>query len=75
LSANQVFEDIVLANSEGTKMQTKHIALKWHHFKDQIKQGVIKNFKVDTNFNLADILTKPLSHQKHEARRKMVLAW
>lgn len=45
LSATQVFEDnescIVLAHSEGTKMRTKHIALKWYHFKDKIRHGFL----------------------------------
>jgi hypothetical protein len=46
LSATAIYEDneacIVFANSDATKPRTKHIALKWHHFKDQIWQGVIK---------------------------------
>lgn len=42
---------IVLANSEGTKPRTKHIAIEWHHFHDQIKNGHIKLVKADTNFN------------------------
>jgi hypothetical protein len=79
LTASQVFEDnaacIVLAHSETSKVRTKHIALKWHHFKDQIKNGFIKVIKIDTNFNWADILTKPLGRQKHEALRKLVMGW
>jgi hypothetical protein len=46
---------IVLANSNSTKVQSKHIDLKWHHFKDQIKTGQIKIVKVDTHSNWADI--------------------
>ncbi len=64
LAATQVFEDnascIALAHSKSTKMRTKHITLKWHHFKDQICQGFIKVVKIDTNYNWADILIKPL---------------
>jgi hypothetical protein len=79
LAATMIYEDnascIVLANSEGTKPRTKHIALKWHHFRDQIKQGHIKLIKADTHFNWADILTKPLTRQKHEALRKMIMGW
>jgi hypothetical protein len=79
LSVTMVYEDnaacIVLAHSEGTKMRTKHIALKWHHFRDQTKTGQIKLIKVDTNFNWADILTKPLTRSKHEALHKMIMGW
>jgi hypothetical protein len=79
LAATQIFEDnescIVLAHSEGTKIQTKHISLKWHHFKDQLKNGCIKLVKIGTHFNWADILTKPLGKQKHEALHKMIMGW
>jgi hypothetical protein len=79
LTATQVFEDnescIVLAHSEGTKVRTKHIALKWHHFKDQIRQGHLKIVKIGTHYNWADILTKPLGRQKFEALRKMIMGW
>ncbi len=64
LAATQVFEDnascIVLAYSEGTKPRTKHISLKWHHFRYQLKNGSIVITKVSTNLNWADILMKPL---------------
>lgn len=58
---------IVLAHSEGTKVCTKHISLKWHCFKDHIFAGDIKVVEIDTKINWADILTKPLSKVKHES--------
>ncbi len=79
LAPTQVFEDneacIVLAHSETTKVCTMHIALKWHHFKDQIKQGIIKVIKIHTNFNWADTMTKPLGWQKHESLQKLIMGW
>lgn len=64
LAATQVFEDnaacIILAHSESNKVRTKHIAIKWHHFRDQIRSGHIKVIKIDTHHNWADIFTKPL---------------
>lgn len=64
LETSTVYEDnascVVLAHSEGTKVRTKHISLKWHRFKDHIKAGDIKVVKVDSNLNWADIFTKPL---------------
>lgn len=47
------------AHSEGTKVGTQHIALKWSHFKNKIQNGYLKVVKVDTHFNWADIFTKP----------------
>jgi len=46
LAATQIFEDnqacIVLATSTQQKIRTKHIAIKWHHFRDQICNRNIK---------------------------------
>jgi hypothetical protein len=79
LSATTVYEDneacIALATTDVTKPRTKHIAIKWHHFRDQITQGFIKVVKVDTNYNWADILTKPLTRYKHDSLRKMIMGW
>jgi hypothetical protein len=79
LSATTVYEDneacIVLANNDAAKPRTKHIAIKWQHFKDQIKQGLIKVIKVDSSYNWADILTKPLTRYKHDSLRKMIMGW
>jgi hypothetical protein len=51
LAAIQLFEDnasfIVLAYNEGLKAKTKHISLKWHHFRDQLKTGYIQIVKAD----------------------------
>jgi hypothetical protein len=79
LAPTMIFEDnascIVLANSDNTKPRTKHIAIKWHHFRDQVRNGHIKIVKVASNYNWADILTKPLTRQKHEALQKMIIGW
>jgi hypothetical protein len=79
LATSQIYEDnqacIVLANSDQSKIRTKHIAIKWHHFKDQIKNGHIKLVKVGSTSNWADILTKPLTRQKHEHLRKLIMGW
>jgi hypothetical protein len=79
LATSQIYEDnqacIVLANSDQSKICTKHIAIKWHHFKDQIKHGHVKLIKVSSTSNWADILTKPLTRQKHENLRKLIMGW
>jgi hypothetical protein len=71
MQATQLYEDnascIVLAHSEGSKQRTKHISIKWHHFRDQIRNGNLKIVKIDTHSNWADILTKPLGPQKFTA--------
>jgi hypothetical protein len=79
LEATQIFEDnascIVLAYSDGTKMRTKHISLKWHHFKDQLRAGHITITKIASSLNWVDLLTKPLTKLKHETLRKFIMGW
>ena len=74
-----IFEDnascIVLAQSDHHKPRTKHISIKWHHFRDQIENGSIVICKIGTADNLADILTKPLVRAKHEHLRKPIMGW
>lgn len=68
LSTTSTYEDnaacTMLANSDSCKQRTKHIAIKWHYFRDQIRLGHIKIVKIDMHHNWADILTKPLGRQK-----------
>jgi hypothetical protein len=79
LKATTIYKDnascIVLAHSEGTKVRTKHISLKWHHFKDHIKNGDLKVVKIESSLDRADILTKPLCKVKHESVRKFIMVW
>jgi hypothetical protein len=79
LEATTIYEDnascVVLVHSEGTKVRTKQISLKWHCFKDHIKSGELKVVKVDSNLNWANIFTKPLSKTKHESLRKFIMGW
>lgn len=79
LEATCIYEDnascIVLANSDSTKVHTKRISLKSHHFKDRIRNGAITVTKIDSNLNWANILTKPLCHAKHESLHKFIVGW
>ena len=47
-----VFEDnngaLELANTPRYRPRTKHIGIKYHHFRDHVKRGVIKIEKIDT---------------------------
>ena len=54
---------------------TKHIALKYHHFRSHIKYGRVEiNFR-PTNEQLADLLTKPLSNEAFFVLRYMLCGW
>ena len=58
----KVFEDnngaIELAKAPKIHPCTKHIALKYHHFREQIRKGLIEINPIDTLEQVADIFTK-----------------
>ena len=60
-----LFEDNVgaetLAKAPKMNARTKHIALKYHHFRTAVKRKILKIFiRVDTKDQQADIFTKPV---------------
>jgi hypothetical protein len=80
LPLSQVFEHntacIVLATSESNfKPCTKHISLKFHHFRDQILNGTLRVLKVDSSKKWADIFTKLLGHIKFAYLRRLMMGW
>ena len=54
---------IKIANSTKFTPRTKHITLKYHHFKSFVKSGKIKIGYCRTEDQKADLLTKPLSDE------------
>ena len=79
LVVSEVFEDnsgcVVLANDDQYRPRTKHLAIKWHHFKDQVRNGNLKVTKVDTKINWADIFTKAVDKTTFERLRKLMMGW
>ena len=61
----------------GTKFspRTKHIALKYHHFRSNVKNGRIDISYCPTDLQLADILTKPLPNESFYTLRYMLCGW
>ena len=79
LAQSEIFEDnagcIVLATTEQHRPRTKHLAVKWHHFKDQIRNGSCKITKVASALNWADIFTKTLDKKVFETLRLLLMGW
>jgi hypothetical protein len=75
-----VFEDnngaLSLATSPKISPRTKHIAVKYHHFRSKIgvDKGIIIQ-RVDTKEQKADIFTKGLGAQQFNYIRKLVMGW
>ena len=53
--------EIELAKEPKYRPRTKHLSIKWHHFREHIKRGTSKTVYVETNEQQADIMTKPLA--------------
>jgi len=74
-----VFEDnsgcVELANVPKMRPRTRHINLKYHHFREFVANKIIAIKKVDGDDQLADILTKPLADDKFAYLRRGLLGW
>jgi hypothetical protein len=73
------FEDnngaLGLATSPKLTPRTRHIAVKYHFFKEHIKPGEIEIVKVASEFQKADIFTKGLTTFTFESIRKLLMGW
>ena len=78
-SYTTTFEDnkgaIELAKEPKYRPRTKHISIKWHHFREHIKKGTSKKVYIETNEQQADIMTKPLVKPQLEYLRKQIMGW
>ena len=66
---------ITMATSQKFSPRTKHIALKYHHFRSFVKDGRIKISYCRTTEQKADILTKPLADDLFFKLRYMLCGW
>ena len=55
--------------------RTRHINLKYHHFREFVANKIIAIEKVDGDDQLADILTTPLADDKFTYLRHGLLGW
>ena len=54
---------IELAKVPKMRPRTKHINIKYHHFREHVKSGAIKVEYTNTKDQVADIFTKPLGQE------------
>ena len=75
----KVFEDnrscIRVAESPRFTPRTKHIAIKYHHFRKHVADKTITIFPINTKDQLADIFTKPLDRVIFTKLRKELMGW
>ena len=74
-----IFEDnqscIELVKCPRLRPRTKHIALKYHHFRSKVKEGLVTVQYVHTRKQTADIFTKALPEDQFLALRKQLMGW
>jgi len=74
-----VFEDnsgaIELSKVPKMRPRKKHINVKYHHFQQQVQNGVIKVTQIDTKDQQADVLTKPLEQASHRQHTLSICGW
>jgi len=72
-----LFEDnssmVYLANSPSMRLQTKHINVKYHHFRSMVASRALKIEKTSSDEQLADFLTKQSSIELYLAHRMAIM--
>ena len=75
----RVFEDnqscIAVEESPKFTPRTKHIAIKFHHFRSFVQKKVIRILHIGTKEQTADIFTKPLDEQAFKYLRGKLNGW
>ena len=74
-----VFEDnngaLELAQTPKYRPRTKHTAIKYHHFREHVKNKSIRVEAINTKEQIADIFTKPLEKQQFENLQQKLIGW
>ena len=75
----KLFEDnsgaIEIAKEEKYRPQTKHINVKYHHFRSLVQEGVISILPIKSEGNPADILTHPVTAERLAKHITTLLKW
>ena len=75
----RVFEDnsgaLEMARVHKYRPRTKHINVKYHHFRDHVSDGKITIHPIGTNEQPADMLTKPLNEDALCRHRRFTMGW
>ena len=65
-----VFKNASIAES---RLKKKHNSVCFHRVREAVARGILVPFKVDSKYNLADILTKSLPETTRVCLRKMIM--
>jgi hypothetical protein len=65
-----VYKSVSNADS---RLKKKHNSICYHKVRESVAAGILTVLKVETNSNLADILTKSLAGEKRASMRSMIM--
>ena len=68
-------EQFEIAKVPKMRPRTKHLNIKYHHFREEVKKGTVSIYHVATGEQMADMLTKPLDEALFERHRKKMMGW
>ena len=75
----KAFEDnsgaLEMAKVHKLRPRTKHINIKYHHFREAVNRGDITIHPINTNDQQADIFTKPLDEKSFIYLRCLIMGW
>jgi len=75
----KVFEDnagaIEIANVPKLRPRTKHLNIKYHHFREEVRKGTVSIYYTRTEDQIADIFTKPLPEASFTKFREKIMGW
>ena len=75
----RLFEDnngaLLLATEQKYRPRTKHISLKYHHFRAFVREKKINILPIDTKEQIADQFTKALDLQTYTQLRYKLMGW
>jgi hypothetical protein len=75
----KVFEDnsgaLEMAQTHKIRPRTKHMNIKYHHFREAVQNGSVTTHPINTLDQFADIFTKPLGRELFEKLRNGIMGW
>ena len=73
----KVFEDnegaIKIAKVPKMRPRTKHLNIKYHHFREEVRKGNVSIYHVRTEDQMADMLTRPLEEATFETHQRKMM--
>jgi hypothetical protein len=75
----KAFEDnsgaLEMAQTPKMRPRTKHLNIKYHHFREAVEDGLVTIHSIGTKDQLADIFTKPLPEAMFQNLRMKIMNW